>query len=72
MKIAIKYFGRFLGSLITLPLVLLAYLFIFGMLIGLGAGDNGEAFNNLWGLGFAWIVVFTFYPIISKWLEPRN
>lgn len=62
----VKYLGRFLGGLITAPIIVLVYLLATALLVGAGAENNGMAWQNLMPIIFAWVVVFTTFPLLEK------
>lgn len=66
----IKYVTRrFVASIILAPSVAFANFILWAILIGLGAGDNGGFPGATWTLVFAWIVGFTFYPLVTRFFE---
>ena len=68
-----KYtFRRFIASVITIPVALVGYGIIWGLLLALGAGDNGAFYGNLPLIGIVWVLAWTFGPDLERYFEKKG
>lgn len=63
---------RAVFAVITLPVVALAYGVIYfgvGLLTATNTASVPAYLENLWAVGFAWVVVIAFWTQIQNWTE---
>lgn len=63
---------RFIASIITAPLAIVAYGLLWFILLAAGAHDNGAFYDNLWFIAIVWVLAWTFTTDVLNYLERKG